>query len=280
MRSSLCFIDKTALLAYSFMSLYTVHCTAADRSDSGGSSSSSTRTISSLQHQQSQNWSAGTYPYPPRDAALCKHEQVVRTELLCDPDLLITDAQADQLDVLLAHVAEADLPYPRARCNSRRVWQGFEFGIALMRRLDNRFGKPMDQAVRHMAVALFNSWRLGGQYCEVGFLILYVSDLQQVQIHAGKPLRDVVTRARLDKIIGRTSNQIQSSNLTHAIEGAVEELIDLVSNPDSYYGQTEIGRLPTALTLFLLATVALIGWISMRFLRTRRRAVKAQRGQV
>lgn len=49
-----------------------------------------------------------------------------------------------------------------------------------MRRLDNRFGKPMDQAVRHMAVALFNSWRLGGQYCEVGFLILYVSDLQQV----------------------------------------------------------------------------------------------------
>ena len=53
------------------------------------------------------------------------------------------------------------------------------------------------------------------------------------------------------------------------LQGAVEELIDLVSNPDSYYGQTEIGRLPTALTLFLLATVALIGWISMRFLRTR-----------
>lgn len=42
------------------------------------------------------------------------------------------------------------------------------------------------------------------------------------------------------------------------VQGAVQELGQLLNDADSFLGQEELGRLPTALTLLLVVTVGLV----------------------
>ena len=48
-------------------------------------------------------WSAGSYPLPSRDGKLCGHSDTLKTDFLCDPDLILSDKQADEVRAPLAH---------------------------------------------------------------------------------------------------------------------------------------------------------------------------------
>ena len=52
-------------------------------------------------------WSAGSFPLPSRDDKLCGHGSVIRTDFLCDPDLILTDAQADEVHLPTARPSNA-----------------------------------------------------------------------------------------------------------------------------------------------------------------------------
>ena len=62
-------------------------------------------------------------------------------------------------------------------------WPGHIFlqvAVALMRRMEDRFGRSMDAASEHMAETLIRAWMVGGVSCQVGFLILYVQEGHKV----------------------------------------------------------------------------------------------------
>lgn len=54
--------------------------------------------------QEGAGWLPGSYPNPTRDWQLCGHEPVGKLELLCDPDQILTDRQADEVILSIKQV--------------------------------------------------------------------------------------------------------------------------------------------------------------------------------
>ena len=70
-----------------------------------------------------------------------------------------------------------------------------------MRRLENRFGRPKELVSHHMAWSLFHSWIVGGQDCEVGFLIMVALEDEQVSVF-GRSIPDSVAPASFSCVPG------------------------------------------------------------------------------
>ncbi|KAK9810715.1 hypothetical protein WJX73_002083 [Symbiochloris irregularis] len=208
-------------------------------------------------------WLPGNYPIPLRDPGLCGHTDVVKTEFLCDPDGILTDHEADKVDYLIQEIAEAVPPYRAARCQAGRNHPGFEVAVALMRRMDDRFGRGTEFNSNHMVETLVRSWAVGGVACQVGFLILYVEEGHHVRLAAGRPLRDVAGEEEMHRVVAKIRPLLKKGKVADAIMLAIRELLSLLITNDEFLEQSETSRAPTTITLFVVVTliaIALLLW--------------------
>jgi hypothetical protein len=172
-----------------------------------------------------QTFTKESYPNPLQDPELCRPRTRSRS-FLCDPSQILTPTEANELDAVLASIAEQT----RCPCSSFSCAEsehdahgnGYKVGVAVMRRLsgDSEASRHQDDdkyaakqkliqtlnEAKLFTIELHKNWKLG--HCHEDVVILYSADDDVVYTVTGGVARKMLD----DKMVADISLDARRNN--------------------------------------------------------------------
>lgn len=162
------------------------------------------------------------YPNPQKQAFECGRND--KTSYLCDPNNLLSETEADQLDRELEKVmSDTKCPCSQDVCSSKKYNTGYKIGVALMRQMAEDEDVPLRdgddvndhnlEKARLYAYTLMKNWKLGS--CKEEIIIIYSRTENVLYTMIGK-----TTMERLSNdLIGEISMESQGDFRDHTFQG-------------------------------------------------------------
>ncbi|XP_077980411.1 uncharacterized protein LOC144435679 [Glandiceps talaboti] len=156
-------------------------------------------------------WLANNYPNPQLQPKECGRDDVeVNSTWVCDPNKLLEDGRADQLDDALKVLKN------KSRCECDKVCTetgAYQVAIALARRMGIEGNYVPDrQRARDFAEDLRKEW-FGSGVCQDNAVILYSLTEKELFIAIGKTTSKVVSDIELGQIYHKASDYFRSPNV-------------------------------------------------------------------
>lgn len=123
------------------------------------------------------------FPNPTSDPAACNRPPG-RPSWLCDPDGILSEGAADEIEGVLRDVALAKKPFAKSSCASSSgsgQRAGFQVALATLARLDlSATSSSAADATEEFASSLMDLWGVGHAGCDDGVVVVLSKEDRQV----------------------------------------------------------------------------------------------------
>ena len=149
---------------------------------------------------------------PPLGNA-CRSSGPATADLVCDPDALLSSAQALSLNALARRV-HFEAPHS---CG-----EGFQLAIALVRRLE-----PGD-SIGALARAAHDAWGVGRAACQDGLVLALALEDRELHISTGRGTKALLTDQGTAVVLERMHPLLREGALSAALEHATLDLLSVL----------------------------------------------------
>lgn len=167
-------------------------------------------------------WRPSDFPDPKRDVHLCGRGG--RPSNICDPDNVLNDEKAtNRIEGILKDIWEGKEPYAKAPCGAKDL-QGYQVAVAIMRKMEVKWGRSASKAAQTMAKSLHARWGVGDAACDNGVLLLLAVEDRQVYISTGKGARRMLSDSLAGGVIEDMKSSLRKGDYVMAVMNAVVDI--------------------------------------------------------